>query len=130
MHVYTYTSWIVTRTYHAILCALDSLVNNLPARALQGAQIVAVVRPLADNLLQRQVAMGEDGLAHARAFAGRDHVHLVHKRRRRVAICAPSLRRPAYSSSSSSSSLIPCRRHIVLLAQALLRDERRLTSSA
>lgn len=43
--------------HHSILGCLDALINDLPPRALQSAQKVAIVGALADDLLQRQVAM-------------------------------------------------------------------------
>lgn len=116
------------KPHHSILGALDTSINDLPARTLQGSQEVAVCRPLADDLLQRQVAVREDGLLCTSALAGGDNVHLVDKRRRRITICAAARGRAVDWGSGGESARAwrsTSRRDIVLLlALALLRDER------
>lgn len=38
-------------SYHSILSALDSLVDNLPTRTLESSEEISIMRPLADDLL-------------------------------------------------------------------------------
>ena len=72
--------------YHSIVSRLDTLVDDLPSRALQSADIIPIGRTVSDNLVERQVTMREDGLPHPGPLCGGDGVHLVHQRRRGIAI--------------------------------------------
>lgn len=74
--------------YHSILGALDALVDDFPPRTLERANVIPVVGPVAQHLLQGQVAVREDGLLAAGALGSRDGVHLVDHGGRRIAVGA------------------------------------------
>lgn len=73
-------------SHHSVLGALDTLIDNLPPCALQSTNIVAVRRSVAENLLQREVAMRKNGLLYTCALGRRNGIHLVNQWRRGIAV--------------------------------------------
>lgn len=111
-------------THHSILGTLDALVNDLPPGALQRTDKVAVVRAIAYDLLERQVAVGEDGLLQAGALGrGGDGGQVVDGGRRGIAVGAAAVRRAVAGAGIARG------RGAALEVATLLRDERRLVEA-
>lgn len=102
-------------SHHAILGTLDTFVNHLPPRALEGTGIVVVIGPFANDLLQGKVAMGEDGLLDVCSFASGVGARVA-QGRGGIAVCAAAMGRVVGD--------IPGRGDVAVEVAALLGDER------